>query len=216
MKQDKILFSIDEILRIVICTFHIAYLIEIILIGFFLWICYKQKLNLRRTDAQGQPARASLSNLFYPTHNVSMVDSHWYCKAHALPIWSSVSWDASKAPVKVALDFAGSCWGVLTEPTSYSIQNHIVENSTSWTGKDIGKEGKTSPETSGSTKLFMGIKGDVLLAPWSPWRKFGRAMLWLNNFLSLCRRYWTSRFWETARCFFVTTPRWVVKNSLFC
>ena len=34
--------------------------IEIIIIGFFLWICYKQKLNLHRTDGQGQPARASL------------------------------------------------------------------------------------------------------------------------------------------------------------
>ena len=30
---------------------------------FFLWICYKQKLNLRWTDAQGQPARASLKCL---------------------------------------------------------------------------------------------------------------------------------------------------------
>ena len=64
MKQDKIRISIDEILRIVICIFHITFLIEIILIGFFLWICYKQKLNLRRTDAQGQPARASLNGLF--------------------------------------------------------------------------------------------------------------------------------------------------------
>ena len=62
MKQDKIRISIDEILRIVICKLHIAYLIEIILIGFFLRICYKQKLNLRRTDAQGQPARASLKS----------------------------------------------------------------------------------------------------------------------------------------------------------
>ena len=35
MKQDKIRISIDEILRIVICIFHIAFLIEIILIGFF-------------------------------------------------------------------------------------------------------------------------------------------------------------------------------------
>ena len=64
MKQDKIWISIDEIFRIVICILHIAYLFEIIIIGFFLWICYKQKLNLRRTDAQGQPARASLNILF--------------------------------------------------------------------------------------------------------------------------------------------------------
>ena len=60
VKHDKIRTSIEEILRIVICIFHIAFLIYIILIGFFLWICYKQKLSLRRTDAQGQPARASL------------------------------------------------------------------------------------------------------------------------------------------------------------
>ena len=61
MKQDEIRISKDKILRIVICIFHIAYLIEIIIIVFFLWIFYKQKLHLRRTDAQGQPARASLN-----------------------------------------------------------------------------------------------------------------------------------------------------------
>ena len=43
MKQDKIRISIDEILRIVICILHIAYLIEIILIGFF-------SMNLLQTE----------------------------------------------------------------------------------------------------------------------------------------------------------------------
>ena len=37
MKQDKIRISIDEILRIIICIFHIAFLIEIILIVFFFY-----------------------------------------------------------------------------------------------------------------------------------------------------------------------------------
>ena len=43
MKQDKIRISIDEILRIVICIFHIAFLIEIILIVFF-------SMNLLQTE----------------------------------------------------------------------------------------------------------------------------------------------------------------------
>ena len=109
MKQDKIRISIDEILRILICIFHIAYLIEIMLIVFFyesilnwdnfncllLWICYKQKLNLRRTDAQGQPARASLKahdyfSIFLKPPETSQLPLYWsVCHLHVAKKLSS-------------------------------------------------------------------------------------------------------------------------------
>ena len=45
---------------------------------FFLWICYKQKLSLRRTDAQGQTARASLR-----------------CNFQNLPTFAKIPWAKS-------------------------------------------------------------------------------------------------------------------------
>ena len=60
LKQDKIRIIIDEIFRIVIFNMYIAHNILHLVNYTFLWICYKQKINLRSTDAQGLPARASL------------------------------------------------------------------------------------------------------------------------------------------------------------
>ena len=50
----------------------------------------------------------------------------------------------------------GAMLGLMTVPASYQIQNHNVENSTTCADKEMGKEGKTSPEMSGSTDFAWG------------------------------------------------------------
>ena len=59
MKQDKIRISIDEILRILIGIFHIAYLIEIILIVFFYEFATNRNLTcaelMRKANQLGRP-----------------------------------------------------------------------------------------------------------------------------------------------------------------
>ena len=59
MKQDKMRISMDEILRIVICIFHIAFLIEMILMLFFYEFATNRNLAcaelMRKANQLGRP-----------------------------------------------------------------------------------------------------------------------------------------------------------------